>query len=416
MNALPARARLLELDVLRGVALLGIGVVNVAFHGLPAEVAMSVPPPEHAADLATWALARAFCEAKFFSIFSLLFGMSLALQVGARAERGERSGAEIARRQLFLCAAGLLHGVVFFAGDVLLPYAILGFAAFATLSWRPRTAASVSAGLLAVAVLLTCAGALVGGVETRALELPEPLAGPVTLARLWPSDESSLAAIELRVFREGPVWAALVVRGTEYALWLLSSTFFDGFNTRVLALMVLGAALLRSDVLAERWRAWRQRICRVSWVVGLALELGSTAFLALEPERGAVVRVALALAHEFGSLALATAFALSVVAWVQNGAARALARWIASAGRMAFTNYLGQSLAANVVFSGLGFGLYGRCTRAELVALAVACWIAQVVLSHLWLARFEIGPLEWVWRSFTHGARPRFVRSRAARA
>jgi uncharacterized protein len=412
MSASPTSGRLLELDVLRGAALLGICIVNIAFHALPAEVAMAIPAPEQPSELATWAITRALFEAKFFSIFSLLFGMSLALQVRARAERGEKSGTVIARRQLFLCAAGITHGVVLFAGDVLLPYAILGLVAFASLYLRPRFAIVAAAGLFVVAALLSCAGAIIGGPEMRAVELPEPLTGPITLERLLPEDEHSLSAIELRVFREGPVWAAFVVRGAEYALWMFTSTFLSGFNARVLALMLLGGALLRSDVFAERWRTLRRRVCVASWIVGLALELANTLLLAIEPERGVAARLALTIAHELGSLALAAAIALTLVAWAQSGRAHTLALWIASAGRMAFSNYLGQSLVANLLFSGLGFGLYGRCSRTELAAIAVALWCVQVAASHAWLARFELGPLEWIWRAFTHWRWPRFVRAR----
>src|SRR5262245_43843737 len=149
-----SRPRLHELDFVRGAALLGILVVNLPFHGLPVETAMSVPQADARSELLAWSAVTALFEYKFVSLFSLLFGMSLVLQRDALLASTGRWIAPMLRRQGFLIAAGLLHGTLLFVGDILLPYGILGMLALLALRWRPRTVTFVACGLLVLATFV----------------------------------------------------------------------------------------------------------------------------------------------------------------------------------------------------------------------------------------------------------------------
>jgi len=397
-----AAPRRLELDLVRGLALFGILVVNLPFHALPMQVGAGTPPAGATLDRWAFGLDRALFEAKFYTLFALLFGLSLALQRASAAARGADWGLTIARRHTALAAIGLFHGIVLFLGDVLLPYALLGSLALVGLLLRPRVVLWIAAGLLAGSLFLSFVGGLLEGAPTPAPEAVAPFEGEVTLEALTASDDSDLAAIELRVYRHGPLWAALLVRGACYLLWLFTSTFFLGFNLRVLALMLLGIALAQLDILGPRWSTLRRKVLVAGLALGLPLECASAAFTLLAPEPGMLAHALNAVVHELGSLGLAAGLFAALVTWAQSDRLRALQRWLAAAGRMAFTNYLLQSLVANFLFTGLGLGLYGTLAHPALLVLAVALYAAQLLFSNLWLAYFSIGPFEWAWRAFTH--------------
>jgi uncharacterized protein len=397
------KPRLHEIDFVRGAALFGILVVNIGYYGLPMDVAGGVPAPDDRPGLFAWGVVSALFEFKFFSIFSLLFGMSLALQrESLLASRGSWIP-PILRRHGFLLVVGVLHGVGLFYLDILLPYAVLGTLALVAFRLPARMTAAIAIGLLAIAVLLSALGETSKMMQvSRAPVGVEPMRAPVTLETITPAEERSLASIELRVFREGPMWAALAVRGMEYSFWLALSTFASGFNARVLALMLLGIVLQRAGALGERFRPVRRRVCLMGWLIGLPIEIACTILFALDPDRGSTARLALGAAHEIGSLALAAGIATTLVAWAQSAFASRLRTRIAAAGRMAFTNYLSQSIVANLVFTGLGLAWFGRLTRVELLGCALVLYAVQVVTSGVWLARVEMGPLEWIWRCVTH--------------
>jgi len=380
----PARPRLHEIDFVRGVALFGILVVNLPYYGLPLEVASGVPALNDGPGLLAWGFANSLFEFKFVSLFSLLFGMSLILQRDSLVRRRGHWLAALLRRQGFLLLIGLVHGVVLFQFDILLPYAILGTIALVAFTLPTRVTVAIAVSLLALSILLSARGEIIDTMkQTREPVGLTPLQEPLKLDNLLPNDTRSLGSIELSVFRNGPPWAAFVVRGSEYGFWLYASTLTSGFNARVLALMLLGILLMRRHVLDERWRLARRKLCVAGWLIGLPLELGSAALLALNPERALPARIAIETAHEIGSLALAAGFATALVAWAQSSFASSVRAWIATAGRMAFTNYLAQSMIANLIFAGVGLAWYGQLNRMELLGCAIVVYVAQVAASRI---------------------------------
>ena len=92
-----------------------------------------------------------------------------------------------------------------------------------------------------------------------------------------------------------------------------------------------------------------------------------------------------------------------VFLWLANGPrGSSLVRWLAPLGRCAISGYLGQTIAFTLVFYSYGLGLYGRLSPLACVALAAAVWAAEVLIARAWMARFSLGPVEWLWRSLTH--------------
>jgi uncharacterized protein len=114
----------------------------------------------------------------------------------------------------------------------------------------------------------------------------------------------------------------------------------------------------------------------------------------------------------WGSMLVCLFYIACIMLLCRAGAQRGLMTALAAVGRMAFSNYLMQTLICTTLFYGHGFGLFGQVSRPGQIAVVVAVWITQLIISTLWLKYFEFGPCEWAWRALTYGARSPFRRSR----
>lgn len=392
--------RLLLLDVLRGLAVFGILVVNIQLYAHPFEFRFqggleAQSPAEGALTL----LVRVLAEGKFYPLFSMLFGLGFALQQG----RSERSGAPFGdiyvRRLLVLGGLGLAHGLLLWAGDILLLYALCGFILLALRKVSARALRWTALGCYGLPVL--CCG-LAGGLASLALrsgEAPPPGEGEFTFEK------------EIARAYQAYGGGFLEVAAQRLQDWIMLQSFSLLTLPTVLAMFLLGLLLGRSG-LAAAPGAYRGAL---RWALGVGLAVGlplNYAYArALDSEQIDVQFLAMSAALVGGPLLmLAYASALALCA----AAARPLwgLRWIAPVGRMALTNYLAHSLVLTTLFYGYGFGLYGQLRLPALLALCCALFAAQVAWSHVWLAVHHHGPVEWLWRYATYGVRPPGRRAR----
>ncbi len=393
-----AAQRIHALDAVRGFALLGIFLMNIEWFTRPAQrMGSGIDPAasgiDHVAALAVYVLV----QGKFWVLFSLLFGMGFALM----AERGRQGPAFrriYLRRCLALLGFGLAHALLLWTGDILLGYALAGLMLLA-LDGIPRRAWPwMGVGLyVTVATMIALGGLALLAMPPEMLEAMEAEAAGLDAAA-----EAASAA-----FAHGGWWQATAQRAHDFATINL-----PGLMTLLplaLGVFMLGAWLYRGgrmdDVAAHR--GWFVRLAAWTLPVGAALTAASlavgTSFDGMH-EPGPMT-LALGLLT-LGSLPLALGW-LSLLAIALG--TRALARpllWLAPAGRMALTNYLLQSLVASTLFYGYGFGLWGQVGRAGQTGIALAVFALQVVASRAWLARYRFGPMEWLWRWISYGARP----------
>jgi uncharacterized protein len=415
--------RVVFLDALRGVAILGILPVNAAVFALPslAAVVPEWPPGSGPAPAVAHHAVTFLFEYKFITLFNLLFGVGLAiLRAGAR-ERGEAWAPIAVRRLVFLWLVGCLHAVLVWYGDILAYYGLLGLALCWTPGRSPFALKAWGAALLALPLLgLLClvglailggdwlAGLLSQGAVATALDGRTPGWTPGS----WEGFGEQLLKFdpdfETAVFRDGPLLQAVVLRGV---LWMMAlATVVPYFVPRMAGLMLLGVAFagegwfLRPGT--EEGRRCFGRMLRWGLWTGVPLEALGIA-LALGGQEGPARSLASEAAHYAGSLGLAAAIAALVA---RACAARPDAGWIralAATGRMAFSNYLLQSVVMSIlfcgttIFLGAGFGLFGSLGRLPILGIAVALCAVQVACSVLWLRRFRMGPLEWFWRAAT---------------
>ncbi len=391
--------RIATLDVLRGMALLGILLMNMeAFVG-PLDLSTSgIDPHWQGVDRWADAFVYIFVQGKFFTLFSLLFGAGFAVM----AQRAEVAGRDFTRfylrRSLGLLGIGLVHALLLWSGDILVVYALLSFLLLAfreaPRAWLPVM--GVLAYLAAIGLMLLL-GALM-------LLVPDE----VTAAQATHAQ----AAIEAQrqAYGHGTYGQAVLQRLRDFGA-SLGALLVVG--PQVLGMFLIGSWFARSGAIAhpgahQRLFTWLRR---GALPLGLALMLVCTWYQPwLAPGR-----FDLRSAAVYGGSALAgLLMCLGYLAWGVRWS-HAL-RWLAPAGRMALSNYLGQSLVCTLLFYGYGLGWFEQMGRAWQLLFAVALFAAQVALSRAWLRHFRFGPMEWLWRAITYWRWPPLRRDAAGAA
>lgn len=430
-------ARILGLDVVRGAAIFGIFVVNIAFFAAP--LAALFDPTAGASqpvrDQVVHLAVRALFEFKFVSLFSLLFGAGMMLQWTRAEAAGRRFVPMYMRRTLLLGAIGLAHALLLWYGDILFMYALTALAVMWLRRESVRTLVLlgaifvlVSAGLI---MLNAVVAYLVGVYAPTAEELQVSTAVetvPVAVdAGTAPTDGAAgsnwdrvrraveaafeeqdldrVSEAETIAYREGPFAVAFVVRAATFGVMFLF-TLFSGFLFRVAGAFMIGAALMKIGFFAAERRAWHRKVAVIGLAVGLPLELGLAVAWPLERyEYGVLTMIAEAL-HPLSSAALAAGYLGVLLLLADAGRPRWLASSLAAVGRTALSNYLLQTIVATAVMYWWGLGRFGTFDRVEQITFVVSVFAVQLALSPLWLRGFTMGPVEWAWRRLTYGTGP----------
>jgi uncharacterized protein len=403
-----ARDRIHAMDVVRGFALLGILLMNIeAMVGPLNRAFIGMDPALGGADRVADALVYIFVQGKFYTLFSLLFGMGFAVMM-ARAQAAGSQGARsfprlYLRRSFALLGIGLVHMLLVWSGDILTMYALLALVmlvAFANVStrWLPWLAV----GLYLVPSLLNVGLGALGSVAQL-----EPAVGQEfqkTMAAAAAEWDAQTQAQRV-AYGAGDYLDATAQRLRDFGS-MMGMLVFAGWQ--ILGMFVLGMWFVRSGAVAHPERHARL-FARLRWIalpVGLVLMLGSFRLLpTMDMGRLDIVSGSAAALSAIASLLMSLGYLAWVIRGLQSPVAGRSLSLLAPAGRMALTNYLMQSLVCTLVFYGYGLGHFEQLPRAWQLPFALALFAAQVALSHAWLARFRFGPAEWVWRTLTYGVR-----------
>lgn len=395
----PVRDRIELLDALRGFALLGILLVNIrAWSGWFTLSDAEKNALTGGADGVWWfnfALA-AVLEGKFYTIFSFLFGLGFALQLSRLESRGVQGVAVYRRRLLILLGFGLLHMSLVWEGDILALYALLGMLLPSVRGWSDGRLLSVAVAL----ILLPVAGVA----AVHELGIKPDLGLPDLGNRLFVMLGGDPAQEKTWLLRDD--WRS-------YLAWHLSGPpfriggFFETWRIpKVLAIMLIGVWAGRRLVggrLVEDRRLLR-RVALAGFLIGIPANIAFALTGGLEQDDYGKVFAATVF-YALGVVPLGLAYAASfALVWSR---ARRLLVHFAAPGRMALTNYLSHSVLGIIIFYGLGFGLYRSVGAWAFSAIALLIFAVQMLLSRLWLSRFQQGPMEALWRRLTYGARQR---------
>lgn len=401
--AATAPQRLAHVDALRGFALFGILVVNIGVFASPFYAnGITDPGFSGAWDVAVrWLVAWLF-ETKFYLLFSFLFGYSFTLQMSAAERGGAAFGPRFLRRLAGLALLGLAHAVLFYQGDILLTYAVLGLLLMACRRMEPGRALRRALWLIGLASL---AWAVLG-----ALSLLDP-AGTVELSRAANGVSVADAQAAIEAYR-GTIGSTVARHWHELttSIWGVILLVQGPF---VFAMFLVGYALGRRQALADPWRQPRALwlLCALGALPGLA---GSAAYATSALPSISPLWETPGLAMDlFTAPLLSMSYAAALLLAMRTRPGAALARTLAPAGRMALSNYLMQSVVCAFLFTGWGLRLTGSVSPGAGLAIAVAIFLAQLPLSAWWLRRHAYGPVEWLLRALTIAAWPAWRRQSA---
>jgi uncharacterized protein len=393
--------RVESIDVLRGVAVLGILLLNMQSFAMPGSAYMN---PTSYGDLSganywVWYGSRLLGDQKFLSIFSMLFGAGIVLMSSRIESRGLSSAGVHYRRMGWLILFGLLHAHLLWYGDILYSYGLCGLVAY--LFRRLRPAWLIVIGLIALSIPCVINFGLYGLFNAIPEEGREQwLQGQM---HAWQPGSEEIQS-ELDAYRGGWLDQQLN-RSTMAALF---QTFFFGiwFCWRAGGLMLLGMAMHKLDIFnAARSSVFYGALALVGLILGGALTASE---IRLHEEHGWPVMESMylySLPHYWGSFFQSLAYVGLVMLLCRSGALRRLQQALAAVGRMALSNYLMQSLICTTIFYGQGFGQFGHFSRVEQLYTFLGVSAAQLAWSPLWLRHFRFGPLEWLWRSLTYWKR-----------
>lgn len=394
--------RIFTLDMLRGWAILGILAVNAIMFAWPMALdfnpGLVAPFPDTDANIAGEWVTKVFFKDKFRSLFSMLFGCSIFLIGGELADKAR--GGLLMRRLFWLAVFGLVHGLAFWFGDILLHYAYCALLVMLVRSWSGRLLILVGGGISLLLALL----ALLAGFMMASPAVIEAMASSgggagaqagnpfmITQAQL----EASIAA-----YQQGGVSAL----SENLSAWVTLQSASLMIIPVTVSLMIFGMGLFKTGFLTGRSPTWIYLIFLVLGGANLAA-IGWYGWDHLHAAAGTYTPAS-------GFFMMASSFAwvitlgyVSLLVLMTRFGLRWLTGVLAPVGRMAFTNYLAQTLiVATVFYLPWGPHLFGQPEwgPARLWTLIGAIWLAQLIWSPLWLSVFQMGPLEWLWRCLTY--------------
>ena len=403
LGPLTSNERIDVLDVLRGFALVGILLMNIEYFTRPLQgIPLGLDPTLTGWDyVAGWSI-MAFVQGKFWTLFSMLFGMGFAVMLERIEARGGRFFGIYARRLGVLLLIGLAHALLIWAGDILVSYALTGFLLLLLFRRTPVKRLwkwGVALYLIPLLLMWTFAGLIS---LARVVSPPDEVAAMDAEFATAAAEHATRYEKAEQTYSSGSYADALVQRALDTAEQM---GFVWMFMAMLLGVFLLGAWLLRSGRLRDpaAHRPFFMKCVAIAGPVGVVLVL-----LAMGGMHGANFMVptfdvaATMSLMQVGSLLLCLAY-LGAVTLLTLGPLPWLRGWLGPMGRMALTNYLGQSIAFTLLFYGYGLGLWGQVSRAWQVALVFGFCFLQMLLSRWWLSRFRFGPVEWLWRSLTYG-------------
>lgn len=410
--------RLVAVDVLRGVAVLGILAMNVYAFAMPFAAYQNplLYGGDHGVDLWAWFFTHLFFDQKFLPVFSMLFGAGLVLMWQRARERGRDLTRVFYLRNFWLLVLGLLHAYLLWVGDILVSYALLGFLIFFFRRLRPRNLLIVGSVVLLMGIPLShLMGQGMAKMDSEATRLWAARESGEELSEeeeaLLAEWESGMRAFvrpsaedvekELEVHR-GSYLEILKHRAPTVAM--MQTMGFLGFVMwRAGGLMLLGMGLMKLDVFsARRPTGFYVRLLAAGYGLGLPLAAWSAHLLWSHDFDGIYASKWALWANWIGGVAVALGHVALVMLAVRRSWLTGLQERLSAAGRMAFTNYIAHSVLLTTLFYGYGFGLFGRVDRAGQLGIVLLVWILQLWWSPLWLRHFRFGPLEWLWRSLTY--------------
>lgn len=386
--------RYLVLDVLRGLALLGICLANFPEFSLTSFLHPDVTAamPTAAADRVAGLLLSVFVDGKFYTLFSLLFGIGFSI-ILERATAHHRGLGIFYRRMLILLGLGGLHLMFLWSGDILMLYALIGMGLPLFRNVSSRRLLVLAAGLLLLPVAIDALKEATGVNPSEAVTRMQR----AYCARYGITEENF--AYWLRDAETYADMLKFLVQGA----FVRMQELIDGNRLfKVAGLFLVGYVLGRKHLyarLAELTFAMKKTVL-IGAGIGLPVSLLNAWNEMHGSPWGPTARAAL---YAWSVFPMGFAYMAAVGLWYHRRPQSVVFRVLAAPGRMALTHYIGQSATGAALFYGVGLGLGAQFGLSRVMLLAIAVYLAGAAFCYLWLRAFSYGPLEWGWRLLTYG-------------
>ncbi|MDG0968560.1 MAG: DUF418 domain-containing protein [Porticoccaceae bacterium] len=386
----PENARLASIDIIRGIAVLGILLVNIQTFAM---ISSALSNPLSFGDFsgsnrAVYYFTHFFAEQKFMTIFAVLFGTGFFIMTSGAEQKQLNSAFLHFRRMSALALLGLMHLYLLWYGDILFVYSVAGMVIYFFRHKSPRF-------LLLWALLLLAINAVFFALPAAAMSYMNE-ADLHELLMVWRPDE---LLIESEIIANQSSWIGQMDHRHAMADDMLVNGLFYG--CRVLGLMMIGIALFKIDFFGHRFtRKSLQLQGLIFFILGAFI---ICARINSNIAKEFPIEAIFSLENYWGSLLLAYSYMCWILAFSRSQLFPSAKRALANVGRMALTNYISQTLICGFIFYGWGLGKFGSFNRIEQIYVVVVIWIFQIACSHSWMQRFQFGPLEWILRSITYG-------------
>jgi uncharacterized protein len=397
-----ASGRIITLDVIRGVAVMGIFAVNVIGMSMIDAAYMNPTAPRgwDLADVSLWLVNNVIIDGKMRSLFSMLFGASMLLVIERAEAAGERGWSVHFRRMGVLAVFGLLHFYVIWFGDILFVYAITGMAAYFFRNARSQFLIFVAAVLFA----WNAVGSIGSAADLHSKAVVAHSAHATAEQREaweeatdgWATETDNFAREQVQHY-DAPFLERVADIDLPEPYYAVQRTLPE-----TLALMLLGMVLFRTGFLTGEWDDRSYRSIAL-WGIGTGGAV-CLAFGIIEWASGFYAPLILLLFIGVSApfqLVMAIGYAALIILLSRGGGA--IVDRLAAVGRAAFTNYLGSSILGALIFYGGGLALYGTLDRVHVTLFVPLFWAIMLLWSKPWLDRFRYGPFEWAWRSLARG-------------
>lgn len=389
MKAAPSTNRIDSLDLIRGVAILGILIMNITSFS---QIGMAYLNPKLGAGIEGingWihSFAFLFADMRFMSVFSILFGAGMMLFVQNIEQKGLKPIKYHYKRMFLLLGFGLIHAHLIWMGDILVPYAICGCLVFLIRNWSSKALVAMASIFFMIPIVMN----LLIYCTLSPSELGEIYGG------IWNPESSN----EIQAYQSS--YLGQMEARSQGAYYLETSQLLSEGLWRYSAMMITGILLFRLEWFkAIKGGAYYLRFGLVFLITGLVI---SASGLYLSYERLWEGAWSMTVGHQFTYIAsffMALSYISILVFWSTVDRGRVIQNLLKKVGRMAFTNYIMSSIVCTFIFYGHGLGYFAQFDRAQQWGVVLFVWVLILLLSNWVMSRYRQGPLEFIWRKLTY--------------